>query len=274
MTLTQLIHRCRKPLGSLFGMLFVVVAVTILAAAAVCFRVRELSAFSLAAIAVWTAWTVLRPSCVGTTLGLVGVDLLISWAFCLYQADCVVTLGFAAFVVLIPGLICMFGSALALLMLPRGGPYGRKIVATVVALVLVPAIFFVGVFPFAVRQRQLRHIEQMANKIPILMGVIADVEAFTSLHKRLPTDHQEFFEVISRRRLDPNDVLGCCWRIDYSKCGESRYRLVYEALDVRYAYGSDSSDRGWYPDDRQSIVNTDAVNCQQPQNRPSANHLR
>jgi hypothetical protein len=161
----------------------------------------------------------------------------------------------------------MLASAGALLLLPRGGPYRKKIVASLVPVVVAPAIFFLAVFPYATSQRRLRHTKEMPDRIPVLMSFVADVEASSKRLKRIPADDDEFFEVISTRHRDREDMLGCCWGIYYFKVSASRYRLVYDALDVKYTYDSASPEQSWCQGDGALTLGIEhAANNRQPQN--------
>ena len=86
-------------------MSLVVVTVSVAAGAMVNFCRPQLAAYTVAAIVVWVSWIVFHPGSIGTTIGLVEVDVLIYWSFVLYQADCPLSLVFAGMTVLIPGLL-------------------------------------------------------------------------------------------------------------------------------------------------------------------------
>jgi hypothetical protein len=81
--------------------------------------------------------------------------------------------------------------------------------------------------------------------------------------------------VISTRHRHREDMLGCCWGIHYSKVSASRYRLVYDALDVKYTYDSASPERSWCQDDGTLLWGVeDTANNEPPQSPATRDHLR
>lgn len=208
-------------------------------------RWLEIAPVVAATCVIWFAWRVFHVSALGATLGLVAVDVLILSSYSLYRADCVMTLGFQA-PLMLAGLVFMALSGVTFLVV--GWKYTRRwnnLAASLVAIFVIPAVFFLAAFPFATWQRRLRHIEEMNEKLPALEAVSRDIEASVAELGRIPTDEAEFYELVNLADHNPDQVLGCCWAVEYHRTGADRFRLTYKALDVEYVYDNSVPERGW-----------------------------
>lgn len=197
-----------------------------------------------ATAAAWLAYRAFGVSAVGTVLCLIQINLLIAWTCCVYRADCYMTLGFHTLLLLL-GLVFAPASCAAFAVVAwKRADRRRNPAAALVALLLVPAVFFFIAFPVAIQQRRLRHLDQMSERLPVLQGVVDEVRALEAAHGRIPADKTEFFELV--RVNDPNQLLGCCYGLDYRRIAPSRFTLVYRAVDVEYVYDSSVPGDGWH----------------------------
>ena len=205
-----------------------------------------------AALGAWLSYRTGRVSALGTLVGLVGSSLLIFSSFRVCRADCFTTLAFETPLVLL-GLGVVAGSVVCYLFVGWRGPRRREnITASLVVLLVIPATFFLVALPLATSQRRSRHVEQMNERTPVLMCMVAQVEASRARLGQLPADDSEFSKLPVEDRCDPQRILGCCWIARYRKIDSHRFKLVYRALDVVYAYDSGTPDRGWYPNDEEA----------------------
>lgn len=227
-----------------------VAGVTVAWGAAVSFKPLELAPYAAAALIGWLSWRVLRVSAFGMIAGLIGTDFLILYTVCLAEAQCPMTLGFQA-VFLLAGIACMAVSCVLFFLLPRKGNMWRKVAAGLSAVLVVLAIFFLMAFPLAIRHRRAMRLGLMEQRIPILMSVVADVEASRRRLGHIPADTGAFYALIRKDIYNSLSLLDCCWGWDYKKLEADRYRLRYFALDVDYVYDSATPERGWFPNDRQ-----------------------
>jgi len=181
-------------------------------------------------------------------VGCVGIGLLATYSYAVYQVDCTGTLGYM-FPINVLGVAAM--AVCGMMLLVAGSDSGWQYrVAGVVSIFAIPAVFFLVINPLAAKQRVLRHTEEMNEKIPILNRIVAHVDASNARLGHIPADEDEFYRMLSSDLFSDDDGdwgLGCCWIIRYDRTDSERYQLRYLASDVSYAYDSDTPERGWYP---------------------------
>jgi len=219
--------------------------VTIIAGSVFSFRSPGFVVAVVAACAGWTCWRVFGISACGTILGVISIDGMVLVALLVYQVDCPTSLGFLIPLVLI-GFIPVPATSVWFLAVGANGTRRRSnSVAALISLLGFPAIFLFVMLPLATESRRLRHIEEMGEKMPLLMTISDDVEASAERMGRIPKGEAEFHRVLAEREHDAHETLGCCWIIDYEKTHANRFTLVYKAMDVEYLYDSDMPGRGW-----------------------------
>jgi len=181
-----------------------------------------------------------------TMVGLAGVGLLATYSYAVYRVDCIGSLGylfplnlFGVAALIVCGL-CFLGANST-----NGWTYRGAAIAAIFA---IPAIFFLVVNPMAAKHRACRHVEQMAEKIPILNGIVAHVDDTIARQGHAPVDNTEFNRLIFDDQLSEDlwDGLGCCWGIRYNRADSGSYRLQYSASDVLFVYDSSTPELGWH----------------------------
>jgi len=198
------------------------------------------------ALAIWLIWRGTGISAWGTIMCVAELNILIFASYTLYYVDCPMSFGFIAAPLAICSLVVVLVASVSFGIVGSIGSRRRNnILASLIALFIIPAVFLLVVFPYAAEQRRLRHIEEMSERIPILESISESVVASAKDTGHIPADDREFYDLLSSREWDPNHVLGCCWIIDYRKIEPNHFRLVYSAMDVEYVYDSATPERGW-----------------------------
>ena len=183
-----------------------------------------------------------------TQVGFAGVGLLATYSYAVYQVDCTGTLGYL-FPINILGVATMVICALMFLVADSNNSW-RSNATAVVSIFVIPALFLLVINPIAARQRALRHMEEMKERIPILNEIVALIDGSKDQFGHIPADEAEFYDIVFSDRFSEDhwDGLGrCCWGVSYDKADSDRYVIEYHAADVLYAYDSSTPERGWYP---------------------------
>ena len=198
------------------------------------------------AFAIWLLWRGTGISALGTIMFVAELDVLICASYTLYQVNCPMSLGFIV-VPLAAGSLVIVLTASAFFGIAglKGARRRNNMLGSLMAVLVIPAVFLLVVFPFAVKQRRLRHIEEMSERIPVLSAISDAVVASAEDTGHIPADDGEFYDLLCSREWDPNHFLGCCWGVDYRKIKSNHFRLVYTAMDVKYVYDSDTPERDW-----------------------------
>lgn len=198
------------------------------------------------ALAIWSLWRRTGISTLGTLMCVAELGILVFASHILYQLDCSMSLGFIAVPLVAGSLVIVFVASASFAMANSEGARRRyNIFGFLVAFFVIPAVFLVVVFPLTVRQRRLRHIEEMGERMPILRTISDAVVASAEDSGNIPADEGEFCDLLCSREWDPNRLLGCCWVIDYRKIKSNHFKLIYSAMDVEYVYDSATPERGW-----------------------------
>jgi hypothetical protein len=179
-------------------------------------------------------------------VGFGGIGLLILYSNAVYRVDCTGSLGY-----MLPmpalGVAAMVACGKMLMFLGTDSNKSwRFYLAAAVSIFVIPALFFLVINPIATKQRAIRHMEEMKERMPILNEIVALVDASKDQLGHIPTDETEFYKVVFSDQFN-DEELPCCWGVSYNKIDSERYVIQYSSADVLYAYDSSTPECGWHP---------------------------